>query len=295
MLKQVNIEVSDSTGKIGKFWEEGSTTVILSPNVPADTGRWKTERPGDLDSNGTVSGKEPKGLKRRYDFSTTEQTLFLRTYSEDKWDPKGKEYLRGEPVTTVLYVKDFDLNTPIGSSGRGIFPFRGKKLPVDWEVTRTVEVERRDPDPAPPKERVILGRTYTIKPDDRALIKRTTTGFQEYEYFDKHQTLLYVGRTGGEDGQKPGNWVDRLHKSHITTEWIGEAITVVVTYDLTLPEAMALEEVRIPDAKYNIKAGDYSSSAPDGIDETARSAMKHGRRETFALTVFPPPKPSVKK
>jgi len=288
MLKQVSIEVTDATGKIGNHWEQGTTTVILYPNVPPETGKWKSDRPGDIDSGGGASGTQPKGLRRTYDFSTTRQTLFLRTYSEDITTKrgKGKEYLRGEPVTTVLSLEKFNLCTPKSSSGKGIFPFKGKNLQVNWEVTCTIEVEVTDPDP--PKDKVILGRRYRLEPNDRALIKRTTKGFQEYEYFDERQELLYVGRTGGKDGRIVNNWVDRLD-DHIKTEWIGEAKTLVVTYGLTLQEAMALEEVQIPVAKYNKKPGDHSSMCPEGsTSDNALSASKHGFRETFRLVIFPP-------
>jgi hypothetical protein len=287
MLKQVEIEITDATGKIGNHWEQGTTTVMLYPNVPPETGNWKSDRPGDIDSGGGVSGTQPTGPKRKYDFSTTRRTLFLRTYSDDIKKKGGKDYLRGEPVTTVLSLEEFNLDTPFSSSGQGIFPFKGKNLPVEWEVNSTTEVKMRDPDP--PKDKVILGRRYRLEPNDPVLIKRTTSGFQEYEYFDEHQELLYVGRSGGKDGIKINDWVKRLHHDHIKTEWIGEAKTVVVTYGLTLQEAMALEEIQIPSAKYNRKPGDHSSASPEGsTSENALSASKHGFRETYRIVILPP-------
>src|SRR5690348_6902307 len=68
MLKQVTIEVTDAAGKIEGRWENGTTTVILSPHVPPVTGLWKSARPGDLDSGAGSRGSKPKeDLKRIYD------------------------------------------------------------------------------------------------------------------------------------------------------------------------------------------------------------------------------------
>lgn len=279
MLKQVEIEITDATGKIGNYWEQGTTTVMLYPNVPPETGNWRSDHPGDIDSVSGVSGTQPKVLKRKYDFSTARRTLFLRTYSDEI------KNLRGEPVTTVLSLQEFNLDTPFSSSGKGIFPFKGKNLPVEWEVNRTTEVKMKDP--GPPKDKVIFGRRYRLEPNDPALMKRTTSGYQEYEYFDEHQKLLYVGRSGGKDGIKINDWFNRLNDDHIKTEWIGEATTVIVTYGLTRQEAMTLEEIKIPFAKYNRKSGDRSSASPEAsTSENALSASKHGFRETFRVVIF---------
>jgi hypothetical protein len=294
-ITQIFIEVTDVTGNIGRRWDDGTTTVILWPKVPPETvGVWESARPGDLDSDAGSPGSKPnEDLKRTYDFSTTNKALYLRVYSEDqKKRKKGKEVIKGktgEPVTTVLTLDKFNINTPDGTSGTGKFPFRGMRghnLPVDWRVAGTVTVDRTDP--PPPKDKVILDRRYRLRPNDPALIKQTTQGFQEYEYYNNRQQLLYVGATGGRDGKDPSNWVDRLHKSHITTQWIGEATTIVVTYGLNRQEAWALEETEIPNAKYNIKPGEHSSQYQQGsTSENALAASKHGSRETFWFELLP--------
>jgi hypothetical protein len=128
----------------------------------------------------------------------------------------------GEPITTVLTFNRFNIITPSGKLGKGEFPFRGHNLPVKWRIKVVITTEERED--APPPDKVILARRYRLRPNDPSFIKRTTQGFQEYEYYNKQTELLYVGKSGGEeDGQKPNNWVNRLEKSHITTGWIGRS------------------------------------------------------------------------
>ena len=99
VLKQVAVEVTDVTGKIGPRWADGMTEVNLYPQEGDPIrGTWKSDRPGDLDS-------DEKDLKRIYDFSTTRHSLGLRIYSEGK--KKGKDLdSEGEPITTVLTLRD---------------------------------------------------------------------------------------------------------------------------------------------------------------------------------------------
>jgi hypothetical protein len=282
MLKQVGIEVTDATGKIGKIgrhWREGTTKFTLKPEDDPVLGTWEPDRPGDLDSGA-------KGLKRTYDFRTTNQTLNLITFLEKK--KQGPNTIPGEPVRTVLTLDGFNIRTPSGTSGTGKFPFRAQILPVNWEV-RVVVTDEPHKNAPPRPDKVFLGRRYRLQPNAPQIIKLTTKGFQVYEYYGGSE-LLYVGRSGGTDGQKPNNWVNRLEQSHITTEWIGEATKVFVTYDLTLPEAMALEEVLIPRAKYNRKPGEHSSQSPEGsTSANALSASKRGNRQLFGFELFPNP------
>lgn len=281
-LTQVGVEVTDVTGKIGPRWAEGMTEVNLYPQEDDPIrGTWKSGRPGDLDS-------DEKDLKRIYDFSTTKQSLGLRIYSEGK--KKGKDLdSEGEPVTTVLTLNRFNIITPSGKSGKGEFPFggvAGHHLPVKWRTSVVVTTTKREDD-APPPYKVILGRHYRLRPGGPSFIKMTTQGFQEYEYYNDKNKLLYVGKSGGNKGLKPNSWVDRLEQSHITTEWIGEAVIVKVTYDLTEQEALALEEVMAPLAKYNKKPGDHSSQFPQGnTSANAQSASKKPM-ENFVLEFLP--------
>ena len=281
VLKQVAVEVTDVTGKIGPRWAEGMTEVSLYPQEDDRIrGTWKSDRPGDLDS-------DEKDLKRIYDFSTTKQSLSLRIYSEGK--KKGKDLdAEGEPVTTVLTLNRFNIITPSGKSGKGEFPFRGVAghyLPVKWRTSAVVTTTKRED--APPPDKVILGRRYRLRPGGPSFIKMTTQGFQEYEYYNDKNELLYVGKSGGNKGLKPNSWVDRLDQSHITTEWIGEAVRVKVTYDLTEQEALALEEVMAPLAKYNKNPGDHSSRFPQGnTSANAQSASKKPK-ENIVLEFLP--------
>ena len=155
MLQQVRIEVTDASGKNRRHWDDGTTTVYLYPEYDPVLGTWESDRPGDLES-------DAEDAKRTYDFSTTKKVLGLRIFSEDK--KKGKDWIRGQPVTTVLTLDRFNINTPLPSTGKGFFHFRGHNLPVNWTVRATVEVKKRDDDS--PQDKVILSRRYRLRPND---------------------------------------------------------------------------------------------------------------------------------
>jgi hypothetical protein len=108
-----------------------------------------------------------------------------------------------------------------------------------------------------------------------------------YEYRNKAGELLYVGKSGGAGGVKTLNWPDRLKAEHIQTEWIGEARTVTVISELGEQEAFGLEEVEIPEAKYNRKPGEYSVRFPQGdASANAATARKTGFRAHFSIDVM---------
>jgi hypothetical protein len=126
-------------------------------------------------------------------------------------------------------------------------------------------------------------RDYRIS-GDRAEIARSKLGYQVYEYRNRQGELLYVGKSGGAGGEKVGDWSGRLKQDHIRKEWIGEAPTVTVTSELSEQEAFALEEVLIPQAKYNIAPGEYSRRFPQGnLAGSARDASRYGTRAKFRL------------
>jgi len=141
---------------------------------------------------------------------------------------------------------------------------------------------------------------YEIR-GDRAIFARTRQGYHVYEYLDENFELLYVGKSGsiqpkgkraqivdiGVPETEPNNWINRLQKDHIHTEWIGQAKYVRVTYHLTDQEMWALEEVLIPTARYNIKQGDFTRMSPQGsLSENARSAVK-GSTVLFGFEAYP--------
>jgi hypothetical protein len=130
------------------------------------------------------------------------------------------------------------------------------------------------------------GRTYRID-GDPAAIARSQRGYQVYEYRNKADELLYVGKSGGAGGETPISWPDRLKEEHILTEWVGEVRSVSVTSELSEQDAFALEEALIPEAKYNKKLGEHSSRFPQGgTSAGAAVAGKHGSRARFSLDVM---------
>lgn len=108
-------------------------------------------------------------------------------------------------------------------------------------------------------------------------------GYQVYVMRDAAGVVLYIGRSGGEDGLKPGNWTDRVreHIDHIDkTDWIGSVDTITVHSELTFAEAMALEEdlIREHPESHNKKPGDFSKKFPEGdLAGSLRSALKRPR------------------
>ena len=297
MWKQVGIEVTDATGKIGNLWDQGTTTVTLRPAVqPPLKGVWYSTPADDIFASGCVGvGTEPPAIQRFYDFSTTQNLLFLRVNSTNLEDVMKKRSKKVEiecvPITTVLSFKDFNIHTPLGSSGTGNFFLARKTFTVNWDVFAELDVKDLKADAAPPKARTALGMPFRLEPNDPKLIKRTTQGFQEYEYFSDRQECLYVGRSGGKDGKDPSTWVDRLTKEHIATEWILEAKTVVVLYGMTLAESMAQEEYRIRggNGRVNKQQGDFSGSRMDesSLAANAQAAERHAFKETFRIVVGP--------
>jgi hypothetical protein len=129
------------------------------------------------------------------------------------------------------------------------------------------------------------GRNYRIYPEEK--LAQSQRGYQVYEYRNAKGELLYVGKSGGAGGKKPMNWTDRLKGEHIEKEWIGEARSVTVTFELGEQEALALEEVLIPEAKYNIKPGEHSVRFPEGgTSASAATASKAGKVARFTLDVL---------
>jgi hypothetical protein len=294
MLKQFGLVVTDATGKIGDRWDQGSTEVNLRARAqPPVTGDWEARSPSDIDDLYTlvVGAKElaPR-IQRSYDYHTARKILYLRVSSENTEDEiEGGQLRRRVPLTTVLAANDFNIANPYTTSGKGHFYWERKTFAVNWHVDRVVEGIASTPAAVPPKNKVALGRWYRLEPNDPALIKRTTQGFQEYEFFSDRQECLYVGRSGGKDGKDPSSWVDRLTKDHIATDWILEAKTVVVLYGLTLPESMAEEEFRIRggNGRANLQQGDFSRSMPQGdLASNAQAAERHGYREKFRLVLL---------
>ena len=273
--------------------DQGSTDVTLRPRIqPPVTGLWETKRPGDIYSVVRGTGAEPPNIRRTYDFDTARKILYLRVYSENTEDvkKKGKVVIEHVPTTTVLSANDFNIDTPLGTLGTGNFYLARKTFAVNWRVFAVVEGKEWTPDAVPPKDKTALDRPYRLEPNDPALIKRTTQGFQEYEYFSDRQECLYVGRSGGKDGKDPSSWADRLTKEHIATEWILEAKTVVVLYGLTLAESMAEEEFRIRggNGRVNKQRGDFSNRMPEGgLAANAQAAERHGSTEKFRLVILP--------
>jgi hypothetical protein len=284
MLKSFQIVLTATQGapkakELRNRWKDGMARVELFPSDPPVKGRWRSLPPGDITAiwkdSDDAKANPPKGINRTYDFITARKVLALREIP--------KEMDEG-PVTTLLSLDEFDINTPMSTDGKGHFFIERKEFPVDWYVDVTQEVKYE-------KSTKPLKRwRYRLEPNDAALIKRTWQGFQEYEYFDDKLECLYVGRTGGKDGKDPSNWVTRLDKDHINTEWVQRAKTVVVLFGLTLAEAMAEEEFRIRggNGTFNQKSGDFSSWMPEGnLADNARSAEKHGFKENFRLILSP--------
>lgn len=295
MIQSFGVEVTDAAGTIGGRWDQGFTEVELWPRVqPPVSGVWNSRSPGDIYSPVRGTGMQPPTIQRNYDFHSARETLYLRVRSENTENVINKKTKKLEieyvPTTTVLSLDDFDINTPLGSSGTGNFYLERKTFAVNWRVYAVAEGKEWKPDAVPAKDKTALDRPYRIEPNDPALIKRTTQGFQEYEYFSDQQECLYVGRSGGKDGKDPSSWVDRLKKEHIATEWILEAKTVVILYGLTLQEAKAEEEFRIRggNGRANKQQGDFSSGNPPGdLASNAQAAERHGSRERFRLVLFP--------
>jgi hypothetical protein len=143
------------------------------------------------------------------------------------------------------------------------------------------------------------GAWYAIR-GDAAKFEATKHGYHVYVYLNEKGQILYVGKSGSillktqnkmvdvgvlEEG--PSNWIDRLRKDHITTQWIGQAKYVRVFYDLTEQEMWALEEVLIPTSHNNIRGGDYLRKYPSGdLSANAASAQK-GSQASFGFEAFP--------
>ena len=280
MLKSFQIVLTATQGEpgakeLGNRWKDGMARVELFPNDPPVKGRWRSLPPGDI----TSKANPPKGISRIYEFITARKALYLREI------PKKIE----EPVATLLSLDKFDINNPMSTEGTGQFSIERKEFAVDWYVDVTQEVKYEKP-AKPPATKPLRRLRYRLEPNDAALVKKTKQGFQEYEYFDDKNVCLYVGRSGGEDGQQPNSWVDRLDDDHLNSEWIQGATTVHVLFGLTLAEAMAQEEFRITGGNglFNKQSGDFSIKFPQGdLVDNARAAEKHGSRERFRLIILP--------
>jgi hypothetical protein len=119
------------------------------------------------------------------------------------------------------------------------------------------------------------------------------SGYHVYVYSDKNGKLLYVGKSGGVNGH--ADWVQRLQQSHMETDWIKNAKSVTVYYELTDQEMWALEETligKVPSPQLasnlghsfaNIDPGHFTGAyGTDDIALYAFHAMKKPRaRFTF--------------
>jgi RHS repeat-associated protein len=130
------------------------------------------------------------------------------------------------------------------------------------------------------------GARYWIRGDPREMVN-SLAGHQVYEYRDREGQLLYVGRSGGEEAEAPDTWIDRLKNKHINAKWIGLAATVTITSALTLPEALALEQILIPLALFNKKVGEHSGKSPEGGTGANAEAGSKQPRYTFPIDVYP--------
>jgi len=278
-LKDVWIKVTLETKAIR--WKRGkSTTVILYPNEPNNTGRWDTDPSDDLDDMGrdttakmTSDPDKPESMEQYalYYWNRKEDTLHLQLTHRKGWNYKN-----------FLTLEGF-LDT-VGSVGSGGFDFKGKLYQVRWSILGHPDLKVSKIQPI--KEKTILDRPYRIEGDLQAL-HESKLDFQTYEYYNEKQELLYVGKAGGE--QIPRNWEDRLKESHIKTQWIGEAKTIYVTYGITRCEAFALEQVLIKTQRplYNVAEGEHWKRCPEGATSIdALNAQRHGKREPFVLVLY---------
>jgi hypothetical protein len=282
-LKNIWIKVTQIKKTIR--WKRGySTTAILYPNDNPTSGKWDTDPANDLEDMGldtdpiTSDSDKPKEKtldSANYSWRRKENILLLKL--------TGRRGFYDQDKITLNEFKEIR----VALAGTGWFSAKGQEIAVDWKI-----VSHPDDKVPPIKDKVILCRPYRLDGDALALEESKRMGYQVYEWQNNKQELLYVGKSGGADGKKPTNWVARLERDHLRTEWIGEAKLVLVTYGLTEQEAFALEEALIPEAKYNKKDGEHSPRFPEGnTSANALSASKHGVREPFRLVLFDPDMP----
>src|SRR5438093_11840650 len=94
----------------------------------------------------------------------------------------------------------------------------------------------------------------------------------------------------GEPEPEYANWEDRLNADHIQTNWINEAKSVRVTYDLSEAEMWALEEEIINEnqgsaANWNYKDGDFSSRLGKSGADLRANAQSARNQPTVVFTI----------
>jgi hypothetical protein len=143
------------------------------------------------------------------------------------------------------------------------------------------------------------GAQFLLRNVAPADVKASQQGYQVYEYFASDGRCLYVGKSGGAAGAKPGTWVERGWDHIAEQPEIAEADHIRVTSALTEQEAFALEEVRIGAVRgtpgnLNRSPGEYTSRfGPDGLAANAQSAARRQtfRFETDIVPYSPSPRP----
>jgi hypothetical protein len=118
-LKRVGIEVTDETPTEALWarWQDGTTLVMLGPDVPPVTGFWDTDRGSDIDSNG---GSD----HATYFWDRPHDILYLNVTSTPLERREEKTFLTLRGFTEIR----------VGLRGRGGFSLHGRNHAVAWRI-----------------------------------------------------------------------------------------------------------------------------------------------------------------
>lgn len=117
---------------------------------------------------------------------------------------------------------------------------------------------------------------------DQGQVAASTSGYQVYEFYASDGRCLYVGRSGGRDGETPKNWVDRGWDHLYKKPGIAEASTVKVTADLTEAETAVLETDLISSLKPELNT---LRGSPPRDQDYAANLQSANTRPTFVFQV----------
>ena len=113
----ITARYDDPDGNLGNRWKDGSTEIVLKPKDPPSAGTWDTTRGSDIDSGG---GTE----HATYVWDHVNHAVVL-TVGGYEGDTSNK---------TVARLARFN-DYKVGAKGDGYFVFRGKNVPITWELT----------------------------------------------------------------------------------------------------------------------------------------------------------------
>jgi len=113
----ITAQYSDPNGELGNRWKDGKTEIVLKPNDPPSGGSWDTTRGSDIDSGGGSNH-----ATYAWDIVNHVINMKIGGYEGDTTN---------KTVTSLSRFNDYKL----GAKGEGLFVFRGKDVPIVWELT----------------------------------------------------------------------------------------------------------------------------------------------------------------